>query len=551
MAKATAYYGVDMLDADISYGYVTRADASTIRIESGSWVAVYKGSFSYDYYDNVYGRLASYTESYRGDTWFSVTGINRDARTFQSFLDWDDALGALNYVLSGADSLTGSRQDDTLAGFAGNDTIRGGAGMDTIFGDDGNDVLSGGGGHDEIDGGSGSDRALYLGSIGVTVNLGLTGWQGTGHGRDLLSGIERVSSGSGNDRLTGNGTANVLSSGAGNDVLDGGSGNDNLLGGDGTDTLTGGAGNDRLDGGAGSDRAVFTGSPSTAVNLYLKGAQNTGHGIDVLAGIEHVTSGAGNDRLSGNGAANVLSSGAGDDLLNGAGGNDRLVGGYGNDSLTGGLGNDMLVGGSGSDRAVFTGSSSAVVNLNLAGAQNTGHGIDILANIEHVSSGAGNDRLSGNGTANVLSSGAGNDFLNGAGGDDRLVGGTGHDFLNGAGGDDRLVGGLGRDVLSGGSGSDAFAFLAAAEAGRGTMRDVIRDFQHGTDEIDLSAIDADLRLAGDQAFEFIGAAAFGGVAGELKFRGSVLSGDTNGDAVADFEIALAGGISLDAGDFVF
>ncbi len=229
---------------------------------------------------------------------------------------------------------------------------------------------------------------------------------------------------------------------------------------------------------------------------------------------------------------------------------DTLFGDDGKDVLSGGGGNDEIHGGSGSDRALYLGSIDVSVNLGLTGGQGTGHGRDLLSGIERVSSGAGNDRLTGNGTANVLSAGAGNDVLDGAGGDDRLVGGAGYDGLTGGSGHDRPLGGLGRDVLSGGSGSDAFTFLTAAEAGRGTMRDVIRDFQHGGDEIDLSANDADLRLSGDQAFEFIGVAAFGGAAGELNFRGGVLSGDTNGDTIADFEIALAGGTSLDAGDFV-
>ncbi|NCM98108.1 MAG: calcium-binding protein, partial [Rhodobacterales bacterium] len=69
------------------------------------------------------------------------------------------------------------------------------------------------------------------------------------------------------------------------------------------------------------------------VNLNLTTAQNTGHGLDTLLGIEHVTSGNGNDRLTGNALANSLSAGLGNDALNGGAGNDLLTGGIGSDAF--------------------------------------------------------------------------------------------------------------------------------------------------------------------------------------------------------------------------
>lgn len=80
--------------------------------------------------------------------------------------------------------------------------------------------------------------------------------------------------------------------------------------------------------------------------------------------IELSRGGAGNDRLSGNAAANTIRGNAGDDMLNGRQGNDRLFGGPGDDRLRGGLGhdridggagNDILRGGGGADTFVFTG----------------------------------------------------------------------------------------------------------------------------------------------------------------------------------------------------
>lgn len=147
----------------------------------------------------------------------------------------------------------------------------------------------------------------------------------------------------GHDRINGLGGNDTLQGGSGNDTLDGGAGNDGLVGGLGNDLLTGGTGNDRINGGGGSDRAYFTGSINATVNLSLVTAQNTGHGTDTILNVEHITSGSGNDRLTGNSLGNSLISGAGNDALNGAAGNDTLTGGAGNDTLTGGSGADSFI----------------------------------------------------------------------------------------------------------------------------------------------------------------------------------------------------------------
>lgn len=64
-------------------------------------------------------------------------------------------------------------------------------------------------------------------------------------------------------------------------------------------------------------------------------------------------------------------------------------------------------------------------------------------------------------------------------GNDELDGGSGNDLLKGEAGNDTLEGGLGNDTLIGGSGADIFEFE------RGDGRDIISDFQNGTDRIDL------------------------------------------------------------------
>ncbi|MEI4473073.1 M10 family metallopeptidase C-terminal domain-containing protein [Frigidibacter sp. MR17.24] len=70
--------------------------------------------------------------------------------------------------------------------------------------------------------------------------------------------------------------------------------------------------------------------------------------------------------------------------------------------------------------------------------------------------------------------------LAGAGLDDLLIGGAGADQILGNGGDDILVDGAGSDTMRGGSGADLFVLSADGS------RDVILDFEVGTDRLDLS-----------------------------------------------------------------
>ena len=88
-----------------------------------------------------------------------------------------------------------------------------------------------------------------------------------------------------------------------------------------------------------------------------------------------------------------------------------------------------------------------------------------------------------------------------------------------------------------------------------SARDVISDFSRADrDRISLSDIDANSIAGGDQKFAFIGTAAFSGVAGQLHYEHSggntLITGDVNGDAVADFVIQVAGLVSFTSGDFL-
>jgi serralysin len=184
------------------------------------------------------------------------------------------------------------------------------------------------------------------------------------------------------------------------------------------------------------------------------------------------------------------------------------------------------------------------------------HDGDTRSLIENAKGGSGNDQIIGNQAANSLVGNSGNDTLKGEGGNDVLIGGSGGDMLYGGAGADRLYGGAGADDLFGGSGADFFLFKVRTESTVATSgRDTIFDFAASEgDRIDLSAIDANIKVSGDQAFSFRGTAAFTSAAGELRYvRGSsdtYIYGDVNGDKKADFAVHLDDAISMQRGYFV-
>jgi Ca2+-binding RTX toxin-like protein len=165
---------------------------------------------------------------------------------------------------------------------------------------------------------------------------------------------------------------------------------------------------------------------------------------------------------------------------------------------------------------------------------------------------ARNDRWVGGSSHERMTGYGGVDTFNGMGGRDTLTGGNGSDVL---------TGGRGRDLLTGGSGNDHFDFNTLADTGAAsTTRDVIMDFVHLHDEIDLKTIDASSRSSGNGDFLFIRTVAFHGIAGELRYAKvdlagaardkTIVSGDVNGDGRADFQIELKGLVTLTATDFV-
>ena len=134
-----------------------------------------------------------------------------------------------------------------------------------------------------------------------------------------------------------------------------------------------------------------------------------------------------------------------------------------------------------------------------------------------------------------------NDILTGTNANNKFNGLAGNDTIKGMGGNDFIIGGLGADKLTGGAGKDTFDFNSSLEIGKkGATRDSILDFTHGQDKIDLSGIDAKIITSANDKFTFIGSSAFHNKAGELQYVKGVLSGDTDGNGKADFEMLIVG-----------
>jgi len=401
--------------------------------------------------------------------------------------------------------------------------LAGGLAADSLSGGAGGDILRGGGGRDILDGGAGLDTADYGDkTLGVKIELtpgGDTVAYVGGVAEDTLRNIENLTGGAGADTLAGNGLANVI------------------LGGDGDDRLRGGLGADTLDGGAGSDTADYS-DKTAAISVSLNGAADAvvkvgGLAEDILRNVENLTGGAGSDSLVGDAKDNSFAGGAGDDFMRGGGGHD------------------VLDGGAGVDTADYQDKSQSVaVSLNINNAVTVyvgGVAEDTLSNVENVNGGSAGDTLTGDTKDNTFYGYGGADSLSGGLGKDLLVGGDGADSLNGGDGADALVGGAGADLLTGGTGVDTFRFLALSDSTPAAM-DRITDYVAG-EVIDLSALDANSQLAGDQAFKLV--SSFSHAAGQLMLSYAdgvtTVLADVNGDAAADFAFQINGKLASTSG----
>jgi Ca2+-binding RTX toxin-like protein len=507
----------------------------------------------------------------------------------------------------GGNYVDGGDGANTITTGGGEDEILTGTGADTVVSGGASDRITITGGADTADAGAGNDLLIIDYSASVTnvtggVTSGNLGAGYSGHIADLAGatldfvGVEvmDVTTGSGNDTVT---------TGGGDDRLSGGAGDDRFylqLGGD--DFASGGTGSDIFFfGGAMDSGDSVTGGDETDT-VVLQGDYSDGlvlgdnvleiENVSMLAGTNTSLGEPGSNRFDyvltthdSNFAAGVQARINGSALLagedftfDGSAETDAkfvVYGGRGADDLTGGAGNDifffaeggrfaagdMVDGGDGYDglflrgnytidftQAGFAGALTGLENLTVSSASDVRYARGGGTEFDYSITWDG-DLLGGGQTMTVNGSTLQSEeslAFNGSDESDgnfRIFGGAGNDVLTGGAGADVIFGGLRGDTLTGGAGNDIFRYDFAAES-NSTERDGIQDFNAG-DLIDLSKIDANSVLAGNQAFNFIGSAAFSSTAGELRFENISLGGpiwlvqgDTDGNGVSDFEVVL-------------
>jgi Ca2+-binding RTX toxin-like protein len=454
-----------------------------------------------------------------------------------------------------------------------------------------------------IDGSAlGSSNSLRVdGSAETNGHLVLTG----GAGADVLIG------GHGSDRLAGGAGDDILDLSAGGlDIAGGGAGTDSFRGGAGFDVRM------RLDGGDGSDTLILNGDyvlrfQSTTLkgveSLELQGAHDysltmdtanvaAGQSLSVLAfALGQANSLVFDGRAEVNGAFNVMG-GSGDDTIRGGAGNDTLTAGnattdysgvykpaYGDvvDLSRGGVdyasgygGVTFLMGGAltADDRlqgggnpwdyclAVLDGNYATRVTMNgltmsmideVRLTKGHDYNLDVYVGNQQVVTVDGSSLT----TADQMNVSLGGSTITkgvliGGAASDTLTGSREHDSIVGGGGADRIDGGDRGDTLTGGAGADTFVFNYVSYGGEA---DTVTDLTNA-DKLDVSFVDANANVDGNQKFKLIGDADFSGHAGEMqvKFFGTdtFVQADTNGDGSADMVMFLLSGDHTGFSNFV-
>lgn len=504
-------------------GDVLTGEATQNLLDGGAGADTLRGNAGGDAYiiDNVSDRAF---EVSRSDTDLVVSRV---AWTLDSFFEWLFLTGsaasgigntAANWIVGSAvgGMLNGRDGDDMLWARDGNDTLVGGSGADLMRGDGGNDTYFyvAGDGNDVISDGSGADTLVLSGLSLADV----AAWHAVDPGQDGHADGLLV-------RLANGGSILIA------DYFAAGNPGSGLI-----ETITLQGSGQSL---AFADvQALVTAPDAAALALVAEAATafdlqdlrlKTGAFAPTLSlgptsdkrlgtsAVDKMSGGAGHDTLTGQINNDIIYGGDGNDILHGVQGFDALFGGKGDDRLFGGQGVDIVAGGPGNDTYYVDGSDVLY--------EEAGEGIDIVVPTVSMTLGEDFEQLLMVGTQPL--SGSGNKLGN------VMLGNAGRNTLSGLAGADLLDGGAAADILFGGADADQFVYRRIGDTGTTLQTaDRIMDFSFaGGDRLSLLGIDANGRVAGDQAFVFKGTAAFTG-AGQVRYAisGSETLVYLNGDA---------------------
>ncbi|MBB5539608.1 calcium-binding protein [Rhizobium giardinii] len=212
-----ADYSIDMSDFDFNASelpsaYISQYNSTTIvGYADGVKVTIKGAGFTYGSSGITGGEIQSISETWDGETLFSLTGLQLSVKSILSVVESgsiSEAKKLLTSALSGADDMFGGQYSDTLYGFGGNDYLAGGRGDDALSGGSGVDRLQGGLGVDTLFGGTGNDTFVYTSATQSNARLGLDTIRDLTIGDKIdLSGIDASVSATGNQAFSFIGTA--------------------------------------------------------------------------------------------------------------------------------------------------------------------------------------------------------------------------------------------------------------------------------------------------------------------------------------------------------
>ena len=319
-----------------------------------------------------------------------------------------------------------------VIGGSGDDILIGTTGANNLDGNSGNDTLVSFGGNDTLDGGTGNDLVSFgFTSSNISLDLSNSNAQTSGVGELVVTNVENITGGLGNDILTGDDE------------------NNSLNGGFGADTLIGNGGNDTLDGGRDSDarritidntNSAFTIAFITA-GISITASANSDLAVmldDVVNQFNTSNSDLSLGSLAHNGTELLLETTDTINVVNGTASSASFI--------------DVV------DYSSFS-TDSIDVDLNKTTEQVdiTDGSKDTLVNIEKIIASNQDDRLIGDSNDNIFE---------GRDGDDIMSGGAGSDTMSGGKGNDTFISSLndGIDTIDGGDDSDTVDYSVESDS---------------------------------------------------------------------------------------